>query len=296
MEPSEWSDLIATALREDLGTDSIRPAADITAAWTTPPLLRAGAMIHSRARGVIAGLPNARQVFVLLDAAVEFQALTQDGSSVNAGQDIARLSGPALALLAGERTALNLLQRLSGIATLTRRFADAVAGTGARITDTRKTTPGMRVLEKYAVRMGGGVNHRMGLYDAALIKENHAACAGGVDAAVRRVRRAAAAEGRQVPVYAEAESLDDVHRLLEAAPDRIMLDNMPLETVRKAVALIRASMPRVEIEATGGINLDNVRGIAETGVDLISIGALTHSAPALDLSMLFDMSPAEYQQ
>ena len=192
-------------------------------------------------------------------------------------------------LLAGERTALNFLQRLCGVATLTRRYVDAIAGTRARITDTRKTTPGFRLLEKYAVVQGGGVNHRMGLYDALLIKENHAASVGGVDAAIDQARQTAAHQGKtRIPIFVEAETLDEVHSLIPHAPNRIMFDNMPLEQMREGVHLIRQANPEIDIEATGGVTLDNVRQVAETGVDLISIGTLTHSAPALDLSMLFE--------
>ena len=185
-------------------------------------------------------------------------------------------------LLAGERTALNFLQQLSGVATLTRCYVEALSGTATRITDTRKTTPGWRHLQKWAVRLGGGVNHRMGLYDAVLIKENHAAAAGGVRAAIR------AARGQAAPIYVEAENLAEVEEALVDGPDRILLDNMDAPTLRRAVALIRAANPAIEIEATGGYTLATVRAAAAAGVDLVSIGALTHSAPALDLSMLFE--------
>ena len=204
-----------------------------------------------------------------------------DGDEVAEGQTLVRLQGRARSLLAGERTALNFLQQLSGVATLTRRYVEALSGTATRITDTRKTTPGWRHLQKWAVRLGGGVNHRMGLYDAVLIKENHAAAAGGVRAAIREAR------GQAAPIYVEAENLAEVEEALAGGPDRILLDNMDAPTLHRAVALIRAANPAIEIEATGGYTLATVREAAAAGVDLVSIGALTHSAPALDLSMLF---------
>ncbi len=286
-ESIDARELIALALREDLGAAPPTAAADLTAAWTVPAAAQAQAEIVARAPGVLAGIGLLDQIYGMLDPRVRVAAARADGADLAAGEVVARVQGPARSLLAGERTVLNFLQRLSGVATLTRRFVAAVAGTGARITDTRKTTPGWRQLEKYAVRAGGGVNHRMGLYDAVLIKENHAACAGGVAAAVRQARQAAAAAGRHVPLFAEAESLAEVRQLVEVRPDRIMLDDMPLEDVRQAVRLIRAGLPGTQIEATGGVRLENVRQLAETGVDLISVGSLTHSAPALDLSMLF---------
>ena len=280
--------LVETALAEDLGGARIAPEADLTAAWTVPPESRTRARIVARGPGIVAGLDVARAVFARLDPAVAFQAAVADGGGVAEGDVLVRLEGSSRALLAGERTALNFLQRLCGIASLTRAYVEAVGGTGARITDTRKTTPGLRALEKQAVVLGGGVNHRFGLYDAVLIKENHAAAAGGVVQAVQRARRAAQDTGASgVPVYAEAGDLEEVGLLAAARPDRIMLDNMDPELVRPAVALIRGADPAIQIEATGGVTLQNVRRIAEAGVDLISIGALTHSAPALDLSMLF---------
>ena len=288
--------VVAAALAEDLGSSEPSPEADLTTAWTVAPQARARARIVARQRGVIAGLPVACAVFRRLDGSVQFDRLAAEGGIAEAGETIAGISGSARSLLVGERTALNLLQRLSGTATLTRGFVTAVAGTGVRVTDTRKTTPGLRQLEKYAVRCGGGVNHRGGLYDAVLVKENHAAAAGGCAAAVRLAREGAAkagADGAASPhVMVEARDLDDVRELtaLERSlrPDRILLDNMPPEAIREAVALIRPLDPPIEIEATGGIGLHNVRDIALTGVDLVSIGALTHSAPALDLSLLFE--------
>ena len=288
--------VVESALAEDLGSPEPSPARDLTTAWTVAPQAKARARIVARQRGVIAGLPVACAVFRRLDGSVQFGRLAAEGSIVDSGGTVAEMSGPARSLLVGERTALNLLQRLSGTATLTRGFVTEIAGTGVHVTDTRKTTPGLRQLEKYAVRCGGGVSHRRGLYDAVLIKENHAAAAGGCAAAVRLAREGAArgdAEGASSPrVMVEARNLDEVGELtaLERSlrPDRILLDNMPTQVIREAVALIRPLDPPIEIEATGGIGLHNVREIALTGVDLVSIGALTHSAPALDLSLLFE--------
>lgn len=285
--------LVETALREDLGTAQPEPDADLTAATVVPAGLQAEAVVIARAAGVVAGLPAAGLVFARLDRRVEFHPRVKDGDHVEVGGLVAEIRGPARALLAGERTALNLLQHLSGVATLTRAFVEAVAGTSARITDTRKTTPGMRLLEKWAVRAGGGVNHRLGLHDAVLIKENHAASVGGVAAAVTLAREALVRRGSTgIPVYAEARDLDEVRALLAHPPDRVMLDNMSPVQLVEAVTLIRAAGIPVAIEATGGVTLSTVRSIAATGVDLISIGGLTHSAPALDLSMLFEAAAA----
>ncbi len=288
--------VVAAALAEDLGSPEPSPSADLTTSWTVSPQARARARIVARQRGVIAGLPVACAVFRRLDGSVQFGGRAAEGSIVDSGETVVEMSGSARSLLVGERTALNLLQRLSGTATLTRGFVTAIAGTGVRVTDTRKTTPGLRQLEKYAVRCGGGVSHRRGLYDAVLIKENHAAAAGGCAAAVRLAREGAAqanAEGSAPPrVMVEARNLDEVGELTalerRLRPDRILLDNMPTQVIREAVVLIRPLDPPIEIEATGGIGIHNVREIALTGVDLVSIGALTHSAPALDLSLLFE--------
>ncbi|MCY3760778.1 MAG: carboxylating nicotinate-nucleotide diphosphorylase [Gemmatimonadetes bacterium] len=273
--------IAAAALAEDLGSREPSPEADLTTAWTVAPRARARARIVARQRGVIAGLPVACAVFRRLDGSVQFGRLAAEGGIAEAGETVAEISGSARSLLVGERTALNLLQRLSGTATLTRGFVTAISGTGVRVTDTRKTTPGLRQLEKYAVRCGGGVNHRSGLNNAA------------AERLAREGAAKAGAEGAASPrVMAEARDLDEVRELtaLERGmrPDRILLDNMPPEAIREAVALIRPHDPPIEIEATGGIGLHNVRDIALTGVDLVSIGALTHSAPALDLSLLFE--------
>jgi len=289
LPPAAFAEILELALREDLGTADFTPESDLTAAWTVPSHARARAAVIARKPGVVAGLDVARAVFHRLDSDVVFESLVTDGDGVESGDTLLRMEGPARALLTGERTALNFLQRLSGVATLTRIYVDAIAGTQARITDTRKTTPGFRLLEKYAVRLGGGRNHRMGLHDAVLIKENHGATVGGVKAAIQLARQAARQQGRKdVQIFAEARDLDEIRSVLEAVPDRILLDNMDVEQMREAVRLIRQASPDIDIEATGNVTLDNVLEIAETGVDLISIGALTHSAPALNLSMLFE--------
>jgi len=284
---AHYTDLIDHALSEDLG-GQIDLQNDITSFWTLESNTRGRAKVVARTAGVIAGLALARATFTRLDSQIECSAAIQDGQSVEVGHVILHIEGPARVLLCGERTALNFLQRLSGIATQTRRFANAIAGTTARITDTRKTTPGWRHLQKWAVIQGGGVNHRIGLHDAVLIKENHAAACGGVAEAVKRVRAAAAQRGKHPPIFVEAENMQEVMSLSALEPDRIMLDNMSNDLLRQSVEYIRANNPSIVIEATGGYTLETVLAAAHTGVDLISIGSLTHSAPALDLSMLFD--------
>ena len=267
------ADVVALALAEDLG------AGDLTAEAVVPEEARAVAVIEQRAPGVVFGLDAARETFAQAGDGLTFDALVPEGEWRNGGE-AARIEGAAHAILAGERVALNFLGRLSGIATLTAQYVKAVEGTDARILDTRKTTPGLRALEKAAVVAGGGVSHRAGLHDAILVKENHAALAGGVGEAARR-----AVEGRGSAqfVEAEVESLAELDEVLEAGVDRILLDNMPPAELREAVARTGA---RAELEASGGITLANVREVADTGVDFISVGALTHSAPALDLSLL----------
>lgn len=246
-----------------------------------PEGARARARIEQRAPGVVAGLDVARAVFERLDGSLRFDALAPEGEWREPGV-LAEVSGAAASILAGERVALNFLGRLSGVATLTARYVQAVEGTRARILDTRKTTPGLRELEKAAVRAGGGLSHRSGLYDAILVKENHAALAGGVGEATRRAL-AAAAEG--VTVEVECATLDEVEAAVAAGVPRILLDNMTLPELRQAVGIAAG---RAELEASGGITLETVRAVAETGVDYISVGALTHSAPALDVSLLLD--------
>ena len=287
--PDRIDEIARRALAEDLDDENVALSRDLTSHWIVAEDKKARACIVARQNGVVAGLDVARSVFHQADAGIDFSARLSDGATVMADDLLVALAGSARALLTAERTALNFLQHLSGVATLTRAFVEAVAGTGVAITDTRKTTPGLRHLEKQAVRTGGGVNHRFGLFDAVLVKENHAAAAGGPDKAVELARAAALTLGTVVPVYAEARDLREVGALLTAGPDRIMLDNMTVDSMRQAVRTIRTRTGHVvEIEATGGIALDNVREVAETGVDLISVGALTHSARALDLSLLVE--------
>ena len=267
---------IRRALDEDIGggdatTDSIVPADAISS----------GRIIAKQA-GVVAGLDVAAAAYRLVDARVSFTALVAEGVQVCDRQPLATVAGPARALLTAERTALNFLGRMSGIATLTRRFVDAVAGTRAVILDTRKTAPGLRALDKLAVRRGGGQNHRIGLYDMILIKDNHIDYAGSLDEAVRRAR--AAHSGLEIEV--EARTLDDVRAALGLRVERILLDNMTPDMMRDAVAL---NAGRAKLEASGNVTLDNVRQVADTGVDYISIGALTHSAKVFDVS--FDLGP-----
>ena len=269
--------LIDLALEEDRGPG------DWTSRWTVPARTRVEARIVARAEGVVAGLALAAAVWLRLDPRVDFNVVVPDGQVAAAGSTVLTLRGPGRAVLTGERTALNFLQRLSGIATLTRAYVDAVAGTGVRITDTRKTTPGWRALEKAAVRAGGGENHRLGLYDMVMIKENHAMIAGGLAAAVALVRKQ---NGRGLPVAAEARDLDEVDVALEAGVDRILLDNMTDEMLARAVKRARQHPAPVVLEATGNMTLARVAAVAATGVDVISVGALTHSVRALDLSLL----------
>jgi len=271
----ERRDVIRRALAEDIGPG------DVTTEWIIPADQRSAAIILAKAKGVLAGLDVARDAFALVDARIEFVPLRADGELVQPRDVVARIVGPTRGILTAERVALNFLQRLSGIATLTRAFVDAVSGTRAVILDTRKTTPGLRLLEKYAVRMGGGANHRIGLYDMVLVKDNHIEAAGSITGAVARVRVQNAA-GLLIEV--EARTLDDVREAAALAVDRILLDNMTCAQMRQAVELVNG---RVSLEASGNVTLDNVRRIAETGVDYISSGALTHSARALDLSLDF---------
>ena len=264
--------LIALALQEDVRTG------DITGEATIPADRRCTAVILAKATGVVAGVEVVRAVFRALDPDVHVEILVADGTAIVPPLDLVTLEGPARSILAGERTALNLLGRMCGIATLTRTYVDAIAGTGARILDTRKTMPGMRILDKYAVACGGGVNHRMGLYDAFLIKDNHLQVAGGVTAAVALAR--AAHPDRSITV--EVENLDQLREAVRCHTERIMLDNMSPDLMREAVSIVDG---RAEVEASGGITLDTIREVALTGVDVISVGALTHSANWLDVSM-----------
>jgi nicotinate-nucleotide pyrophosphorylase (carboxylating) len=268
--------IIENALAEDIHTGDI----------TTMAVVRQGgdarAILKAKEEMVLAGIEVAARVFHQLDDRIVFTPRCADGELVASGGLIAELSGNAAMLLQGERVALNLLQRMCGIATLTARYVAAVKGTRARVVDTRKTTPGLRVLEKYAVRVGGGTNHRTGLYDGVLIKENHIAAAGGITEAVRRARSYIP---HTLKVEIETETLAQVAEALAAGADIIMLDNMDLAAMREAVLLIGG---KALVEASGGVNLETIRGIAETGVDIISVGALTHSARAMDISMLLE--------
>ena len=268
-------DLIDRALAEDVGDG------DLTTAAVVAQAARAHARIEQRAAGVPAGLRVAEAVFQRLEPGLRWRAHAVDGDWREPGL-LAEIVGDATAILRGERVALNFLGRLSGIATLTSVYVRAVEGTGVRILDTRKTTPGMRVLEKEAVRAGGGLNHRAGLHDAILVKENHAELAGGVGEAARRALAGAPAG---VSVEVECATLGDVAQAIEVGVPRLLLDNMSPDELRRAAELVNG---RAELEASGGVTLENVRTIAETGVDFISVGALTHSAPALDVSLLLE--------
>ena len=261
---------------------------DITTKWTVPLTKQAKAKLIARADGVIAGLDVAQWVFETVEEAIVFEACVKDGARVADGDILAEVSGPARGLLTGERVALNFLQRMSGIATMTAQFVEAVQGTQTRILDTRKTVPGLRLLDKYAVSTGGGVNHRVGLFDMVLMKENHIEAADGIGPALLSVWKGMDFEGREVPVEVEVETLSELDEVLVLGADRVMLDNMSLDEMREAVQKVRKLKgKKPELEASGNVSLDSVRAIAETGVDLISVGALTHSVKALDISMLF---------
>lgn len=266
--------VIRMALAEDLGR-----AGDLTSEACVPAEAQLSVAWVARKPGVLSGLSCARLSLHALAPGARFEAFARDGEDISAGQALARATAPARAVLSAERTGLNLLGRLSGVATLTRAYVDAVAGTGARITDTRKTTPGLRHLEKYAVRCGGGVNHRFGLDDAILIKDNHIAACGSVGEALRRARAAA---GHMMVIEVEVDSLAQLEEALPHAPDVILLDNFSLEDLRAAVGLAKG---RALLEASGRVQFETVRAIAQTGVDVISAGALTHSAPAFDIGL-----------
>ncbi len=265
--------LILTALEEDAGTG------DVTTLCCLNGREEASAEVTAKEDMVVAGLAVFEKVFLLVDPLLRFEAPGKDGEAVRAGQVVSSISGNAASILLAERTALNFFQRMSGIATLTRRYVDCVAGTGARILDTRKTVPGHRVLDKYAVRTGGGVNHRSGLSGGVLIKDNHIRAAGGVTAAVRRCVERVSHTFR---IEVETRTIQEVREALAAGAGMILLDNMPVDRIREAVMLVDRKVP---LEASGGVTLENVREIAETGVDFISVGALTHSARAADISL-----------
>ncbi len=269
--------LLSAALDEDVGEG------DWTSEWTVDAGQRAEAVVVAKESIVVAGAALVERVFLRVDDGLEVETLVPDGGRAETGDPVLRVRGKARGILTAERTALNFLGRLSGIATLTRRFVDRVAGTGARITDTRKTTPGWRRLEKEAVRAGGGENHRMGLYDMVLVKDNHIVAAGGIEQAVRRVRDV---DRKGLPLEVEVAALDQLSGLRELAVNRILLDNMELGELRRAVEEVSTwPPPRPELEASGNMTLERVREVAETGVEWISVGALTHSAPTADLSL-----------
>lgn len=263
-------------LAEDVGTG------DVTTLSTVPYNHHSKGIVHAKEGGVVAGLPVAALVFNCVDPEIEVRALKRDGDAVERGDVLLEVEGRTRAILQGERLALNLLQRMSGIATRTRRFVDRLDGLDVHLVDTRKTTPGHRALEKYAVRVGGGANHRFGLYDAVLIKDNHIKAAGGVEAAIRAAR---ANVPHTMKIEVETETRSQWEAALAAGADIIMLDNLSPEEMKAAVADIRARDPRVVIEASGGVTVDTVREIAETGVDIISVGSLTSSVQSLDISL-----------
>jgi nicotinate-nucleotide pyrophosphorylase (carboxylating) len=272
--PPDLADQVARALREDIG------AGDLTAALISAAT-RAHAQVLCREPAVLCGAAWFNETFRQLDAAVQVTWRCQDGAGVAAGTLLCELHGPARAILTGERTALNFVQLLSATASMTRRYVEAIAGTSCRILDTRKTIPGLRAAQKYAVRCGGGSNHRLGLYDMVLIKENHIAAAGSIAAAVTSARR----QAPQVRVEVETETLAQVQQALAAGADIILLDNFNIEQMRAAVAMNRAHARPVMLESSGGLTLQSVRAIAETGVDYVSVGALTKNISAIDLSM-----------
>ncbi|GGV74183.1 carboxylating nicotinate-nucleotide diphosphorylase [Streptomyces massasporeus] len=278
---------VAAALAED------ESGQDITTAWSVPEGMAAVAEIRARQCGIAGGLPVVAEVFAQVDPEVTVEALVPDGARLTGDDVLVRLSGSARSLITGERTALNFLQRMCGIATLTDRYVQAVAGTEARILDTRKTAPGLRALDKYAVTVGGGRNHRLNLAALVLLKENHIAAAGGVPTAIDAVRRGMARTGQKVETDVEVQTVAQAVEALDAGARWIMLDNMPVADIEMVVKIRaeRADASRILLEASGTVRLDSVRAIAETGVDLISVGALTHSAPALDLTMLLTTDP-----
>ncbi len=273
--PHSVREIIRIALEEDIGNG------DITTAFLIPEDSESRALIIAKGNFVVAGIPFIKEVFSFLDREVRFNVFINDGSKVMKGDVIAEVSGRTKVLLSGERVSLNILQRLSGIATLTNMFVEKVKGLKTKIVDTRKTTPGLRFMEKYAVRVGGGNNHRFGLFDGILIKDNHIEAVGSITEALRL-----ASEGHHLAkIEVEVENLNDLKEAVEGGADIVMLDNMSIQDMKEAVNIVRTSKKDVILEASGNISLENVREVAETGVDLISIGALTHSATAVDISM-----------
>ena len=285
LSPEELSELVRRALAEDLG------AGDLTTKWTVEPRSRASGTFVSQQEAVVAGLPVAEAVFRELERAADFRILAEEGCLVMPGAAIAGASGAAATLLAGERVALNFLQHLSGIATLTRKFQEQLAALKAELLDTRKTTPGLRALEKYAVRLGGGRNHRCRLDDGVLIKNNHLRLAGGVRAAVEKAR-ANRPHASELPIEVEVSNVEELEEAIAAGADCVLLDNMTPGMVKQCVAVVRELTDRVLLEVSGGITLANIRAYAETGVDFISVGALTHSAPAASIHFLIEPDDA----
>lgn len=273
LNPVAVEELVRRALLEDIGPG------DITTEATVPADKQAVAVILAKEDGVLCGQPVAETVFRVMDPTLRYEVLVPEGSSVTAGTEVARITGRARSILSAERVALNFLQRMSGIASTTRRLSESIRYYHARLVETRKTTPGLRIVEKYAVRVGGGLNHRYGLHDAILIKENHIACAGSIRAAVMSARKLASHTSR---VEVEVETLEQLQEALDVGADVILLDNMNCETMRKAVEMAAG---KAILEASGGITEKNLDEVARTGVDIISMGALTHSAKALDLSL-----------
>ncbi len=274
--------ILKYALKEDIGKG------DITTTAIIREKHRSMAVLTAKEKFILAGIPFAEKVFSIADSSLKFKADRKDGETIKKGTVIARIKGNTRGLLKAERTALNILQRLSGIATLAHKFTKRVKGLSVKITDTRKTTPGLRYLEKYAVKIGGGHNHRMGLYDGILIKDNHIQNAGGIKQAVRLARKNIQ---HMLKIEVEAQSMREVNDALSSGAEIIMLDNMSLKSIRKSVKLIRSKNPGVLIEVSGNMTLQNIRETAETGVDLISVGALTHSAVSVDISM--DTAPLQ---
>jgi nicotinate-nucleotide pyrophosphorylase (carboxylating) len=277
LKTSDFDDIVRLALAEDLADRG-----DITTDALVDSSLTASARIVAREAGMVAGMEVAAYIFHQVDPKTEMTPRVVDGERVKAGEAVADLQGRAASLLTAERTALNFLGRMSGVATATARFVAAVAGTGAKISDTRKTMPGLRALDKYAVRVGGGVNHRFGLYDAVMIKDNHVAAMGDLSAAISTAKRKV---GPGTMIVVEVETLEQLGEILDSRADRVLLDNMDIATLRRAVEMVAG---RFAIEASGGVTLENAREVAETGVDLIAVGWITHSAPQLDIALEFN--------
>lgn len=275
MTDYNFDDVILSALAEDI------PQGDITSESVVPADSRSKAVIMAKEEGILAGIPVAQRVFELIDPSVSFRVLKRDGRFVQIGDLLAEIEGPSISLLKGERTALNFLQRMSGIATTTRKFVQILSGSGTKVLDTRKTTPGMRVLEKYAVKMGGGENHRSSLSDMVLLKDNHLHIVGSVSAAVRLAKEKVPSH---IKVEVETTNMDEVKEAIESGADIIMLDNMPIEEMREAIQWVNG---RVPLEVSGNVTLQNAAGLKDLGVDFISIGGLTHSYQSLDISLEF---------